>query len=449
MVITGNSSVIVGGGGIYCQVSDPSLKDVTIIGNSGANGGGIYCDYSDPVLQNVTIKDNLTVPDNPGTLHVGGGIFCYNSSPILQDVTILNNTAIADGGGIYCHENSRPSLQNVTISGNTATNDGGGIYCYELCNPSLQNLVISGNAAIGGTGGGIYSTGTPTLINSILWNNSPDEVSGFVAVSYSDIEGGWSGTGNIDRDPLFVDNFHLQPHSPCIDAGDPDPQYDDADGTIADMGAYYYDQILNPIPPLANFTADSTSAIDSLTVNFTDLSTQYTGIIDEWYWDFGDGSNSTLKNPSKEYLSYGVYTVSLTVTDTSDSTDTETKVGYITVFSDDAPAQPTDVQIDVVGDDATLSWAVVDTTFSGYPANVSAYLVYYSEIPDQDSLFFFHGLTTETTYTHPYVVQFSNFMFYQVTSFVGELKSLQNWIAEHQKFQRKELDAFIEEKKRK
>ncbi|MEA2095484.1 MAG: T9SS type A sorting domain-containing protein, partial [Candidatus Cloacimonadota bacterium] len=61
----------------------------------------------------------------------------------------------------------------------------------------------------------------------------------------SDIQDGWAGVGNIDSDPLFVapanGNYHLSADSPCIDAGDPTSPFD-PDSTIADMGAYYYDQ---------------------------------------------------------------------------------------------------------------------------------------------------------------------------------------------------------------
>ena len=64
-------------------------------------------------------------------------------------------------------------------------------------------------------------------------------------ISYSNVEGGWLGTGNIDLEPEFVDeangNFHLLPTSACIDSGDP-ASPEDPDGTRADMGAYYYDQ---------------------------------------------------------------------------------------------------------------------------------------------------------------------------------------------------------------
>ena len=65
-------------------------------------------------------------------------------------------------------------------------------------------------------------------------------------VTYTDIQGGWAGVGNIDVDPLFVmpdqNDYRLQWDSPCIDSGDPDPQYNDPDGTRADMGVFYYDQ---------------------------------------------------------------------------------------------------------------------------------------------------------------------------------------------------------------
>jgi len=78
--------------------------------------------------------------------------------------------------------------------------------------------------------------------------------SGSVTATYSDIQGGWYGTGNIDADPLFADpangDFHLSwanfpipddTKSPCIDAGDPNSPFD-PDGTIADMGAFYFNQ---------------------------------------------------------------------------------------------------------------------------------------------------------------------------------------------------------------
>jgi hypothetical protein len=106
--------------------------------------------------------------------------------------------------------------------------------------------VISNCTIYGNSGDGIYFI-SGEMVNSIVWNNSLEQISGSPdQVTYCDVMGGWPGAGNIDLYPEFVyttwNDFRLQWGSPCIDAGDPDPLYNDPDGTIADMGAFYYDQ---------------------------------------------------------------------------------------------------------------------------------------------------------------------------------------------------------------
>ena len=282
------------GGGICCYSnSNPSISNVTVSDNSAfyinGKGGGICCLYnSSPNLNNVIIKDNSAMN--------GGGIFIsYNSCPNLNNVIIRSNTATyidGHGGGIFCYSYSNPSLINVIIEKNTAQGNGGGILCGWYSSPNITNVIINDNIAYswntGSGGGGIccshsspnlinvtlcnnivensYNNGggifcgydsNLDLVNSILWNNSPQEIyieSGSVTATYSDIQGGWSGTGNIDADPLFADpengDFHLtwtnfpipdSTMSPCIDTGDPNSPLD-PDSTRADMGAYYFDQ---------------------------------------------------------------------------------------------------------------------------------------------------------------------------------------------------------------
>lgn len=169
----------------------------------------------------------------------GGGIYVQNSSPSLVHVEVTGNTAI-EGGGICCY-NSNPGFTNLTVVGNRAEN-GGGIWCYNST-PKLVKATFSLNTAKY-RGGAIYcdESSAPTLVNTILWNDLPQEVyfgetgkSNSITIAYSDIHGGQeaimtnnNGTvswleGNIEDDPLFADagnrDFNLQEGSPCIDAG--------------------------------------------------------------------------------------------------------------------------------------------------------------------------------------------------------------------------------------
>jgi len=122
---------------------------------------------------------------------------------------------------------------------------------------SIRNCLVTDNLG-DGNGITVWNTGI-TITNTIIWGNSGGQLSyndseGYV--SYSCIEGGWPGVGNIDNDPLFTNSdsldFTLLYNSPCIDAGHPDPDYNDpedpdnpgwplwpAQGTLRnDMGCY-------------------------------------------------------------------------------------------------------------------------------------------------------------------------------------------------------------------
>ncbi len=101
------------------------------------------------------------------------------------------------------------------------------MYNWSESSPMLTNITFSGNSA--DYGGGIYNytSSNPNLTNAIVWGNTPDQIynnGGTATVSFSDIEGGYPGTANINVDPLFVNadngNLRLQYTSPAIDAGD-------------------------------------------------------------------------------------------------------------------------------------------------------------------------------------------------------------------------------------
>ena len=107
------------------------------------------------------------------------------------------------------------------MTGNQADDKGGGIYCKEGSDAVITNCILWGNTAT--TGAQIHTA-----------SSSP-------VVSYSDVQGGWSGTGNINANPAFADAYHLQSGSPCIDEGYPNGNYigqKDIDGEERVMGDY-------------------------------------------------------------------------------------------------------------------------------------------------------------------------------------------------------------------
>ena len=254
------------------SVTSSTISHLTLTNGSSSYGGGIYCrNNSSPSLANVTISVNSASD--------GGGIFCYKSSPSLADVTITDNSAYgtgyySGGGGINCYKSS-PSLANVTISGNSASEDGGGILCHNNSSPSLANVTISNNSASSGGGIYCYYNSSPSLVNCILWNDAPQEVyvgSGSVNIFYSDIQGGWTGEGNINLDPLFVDaatgDYHLTANSPCIDAGISFFVFEG--DTLVDMSA---DEYVGDAPDMGAFEYGATAVIED---DFTYVPNEFT-----------------------------------------------------------------------------------------------------------------------------------------------------------------------------
>jgi hypothetical protein len=249
-------------GGITCHNSSPNLNNLIIINNSSENGGGIICINSSPLLSNVIVQYN-TALNGGGCNGYGGGIYCYNSSPTIVNSIVAHNVAggCDNGGGIFLELSSNPYIENTIIESNSA-GYGGGISAGNSSEPYILNSTIVNNSSSQSYSHEVYfyNINNSDIINSIIWNALIDDSASLIDIEcdqpddddnecsniiFSDIKGGWEGEGNIDTNPIFTDtengDFTLQPTSPCIDAGDPNSPLD-PDGTVADMGAYYFDQ---------------------------------------------------------------------------------------------------------------------------------------------------------------------------------------------------------------
>jgi uncharacterized repeat protein (TIGR01451 family) len=247
------------GGGMVNSGGSPTLANITFSGNCAfERGGGAYNSGGSPTLTNVTFTGNHAYADGPNG-NGGGGMYNSYSDPVLINVTFSGNSSGLNGGGMYNFYGD-PVLINVAFSGNSAYSNGGGMYDY-YNSPVLINATFSGNRAghdvIFGGGGGMYvNHSTPTLTNCILWGNTAPTlaqmyvtVGSSPTVTYSDVQGGYPGTGNIDANPQFASGLRLRDDSPAIDAGDngavPPDVYDlDRDGDTAEP--LPYDRAGNP-----------------------------------------------------------------------------------------------------------------------------------------------------------------------------------------------------------
>lgn len=114
VVISGNAAKLNGGGIYTMNESELIGTNVKILDNSAGEGGGIFLYEGVTVLMNFILANNLA--NETGTFWTvgGGGIYCNSSDPTLINGTIANNFAEDQGGAIFC-DGSSPHLVNTIL----------------------------------------------------------------------------------------------------------------------------------------------------------------------------------------------------------------------------------------------------------------------------------------------------------------------------------------------
>jgi len=223
------SSVLPEPGACFYKLSNSSTTKIfTFKGLHLWGCNGIYSEDDNVEIHSINnLIDNMTC----------NGITMLNSDKLLE---VTNNRIHAYNGIIHIGESNPPFepstiIQNSIINCSYTAVNG---YSYGSW-PNTQNEITINNSTITDCIRGVCGIDID-INNSIVYCDSSNLYTGNMTATYSDIKGGFPGTGNINKNPKFCMegyySYHLLEGSPCIDAGDPDET--DADGTRLDMGCY-------------------------------------------------------------------------------------------------------------------------------------------------------------------------------------------------------------------
>lgn len=308
------------GGAIRAELNDGDLivDDCEFEGNSADTAGGaIWATVGTGtlVVSNSIFDKNIANPNYEKRDTSGGAVFVAGNATFLKTRFTENQTraytiyayyGVYSRGGALWTQNGHTTVTACEFRSNAAlmaahsqTPDpsylfGGAVYMGSGTLILQNSLVVKnwvsggrhpsyrGSALYVGTGNctienstfaentsdaAIYNeSGVVDILNSILFQNNNDgtQIRGAATVSYSDIQGGYDGEGNIQFNPVFDGNYTIIfPDSPAIDAGHPDPAYYDTlppgQGTVRnDMGytggpnAHYWNEQPSPPVPLCH-----------------------------------------------------------------------------------------------------------------------------------------------------------------------------------------------------
>jgi hypothetical protein len=263
------------GAGIYVSGASPKITNNVIANNSGIYGLGIAVENGSPAIQGNTVTGNV---ENMGSSGFGGAIYVGASYGVTANASVIGNVITNNhidaggfGGGICVDYFAAALIENNYIAGNSAYNGGGGIYAQSYATITIaDNIISNNNSGSGGDGGGFYENNSGPLLflnNTLYGNTSNSGTSEIAALPYYSLNSTFknnivyatsgsavscsatngvtgsnnlvysAGTatngscaafdvsnGNLAADPLLKDplngDFHLQPGSPAIDAGD-------------------------------------------------------------------------------------------------------------------------------------------------------------------------------------------------------------------------------------
>jgi hypothetical protein len=223
----GGSNDNLGGGVLIIGSSNyVTVSKCIITSNIGNTGAGIYVSgtaNSSPTIVDCTISSNSASFQGGGAYTNGFGSGITAAVNFTRVVFYANtSTATSHGGGIYNASGSNgtnnSSFTNCVFANNSAGgNRGGGMLNYSnsaTTSITITNCTFYNNTSGGSSGGAIYSwnSGTTTTVKNCIFQNNTtaiDNSSSTINVSYSNVQGGYTGTGNFNTTEIFFNTSNL------------------------------------------------------------------------------------------------------------------------------------------------------------------------------------------------------------------------------------------------
>ncbi len=254
-VLVDSVGVVAGGGVLVTRGSSPRISGNTIVGNEAESGGGIAVVNAAPSIYGNTIVGNDASVG-------GGGIWIANPSEAREVVVacneLLDNSGAAVGGMLL--DDGLVAVHNNAFDANVG--ERGGLYATAGAAGLVANNTLVSNTAAPGSAGGVESAaeGLDFVGNIIGWSQvgwgairSTSAAAWTHNAMWSNAAGDWAGSaglpdaadGNVALMPAFVrftvvggqdDDLALVDSSPLLDLGDPDPSFDDLDGSRNAIG---------------------------------------------------------------------------------------------------------------------------------------------------------------------------------------------------------------------
>ncbi len=198
-------------------------------------GGGVFIDSSSPTIRYNIIIDNHVPLPNGYDYYGGGGISSFTGNPLIECNYVIHNSA-GYACGIVLNWSGGIIRNNLVYDNFGGEIEGaGGIMVWrsgDYPQYVLNNTIVSNHSD--DICGGILFYDTDAIVdNNIVYGNT--QASGYQVMGTSwdnfqyNLVEGMNLPNNISANPHLISNFLLGDGSPCIDAGNPDVQYDDTE----------------------------------------------------------------------------------------------------------------------------------------------------------------------------------------------------------------------------